>query len=162
MFYRPAGCKFLDAHVLQTMRMTNPPPPSNINRFKLLFLPGGGGGQSDQIFMLILLEMIQICTCIVFKQVTASTCLYNICHSQARVEMTENIYGIWKRRFPLIKHIRLHVKNSVCVKTASVILHNMAMEWNESLPKLHMEIPLSLCHRYIRNKIISAQGYCHS
>ena len=67
--------------------------------------------------------------------------MYNVRHSQARVERTENIYGIWKRRFPLIKHIRLHVKDAVRVITATAILHNMAMTWNDSLPEFHMEIP---------------------
>ena len=75
------------------------------------------------------------------SQTCDSKCLFNVRHSQARVEMTENIYGMWKKRFPLIKHIRLHVNNAVRVITASAVLHNMAIEWNDTLPELQMELP---------------------
>ena len=75
------------------------------------------------------------------SQTSDSKCLFNVRHSQARVEMTENIYGMWKKRFPLIKHIRLHVNNAVRVITASAVLHNMAVEWKDTLPELQMESP---------------------
>ena len=42
--------------------------------------------------------------------------LFNIRHSGARVEHTECVYGMLKRRFPIIKQIRYkYFLNSICV-----------------------------------------------
>ena len=46
------------------------------------------------------------------SQTSDSKCLFNVCHSQAPVKVTEDIYGMLKKRFPLIKHIRLHINNA--------------------------------------------------
>ena len=66
-----------------------------------------------------------------------SKCLFNVRHSQCRVEQTENIYGMLKRRFPLVKYIRVQLNNAVRITTAAAVLHNMAVEWNEVQPEIH-------------------------
>jgi hypothetical protein len=57
--------------------------------------------------------------------------LFNIRHSGARVEMTENIYGIWKKRFPIITHLRTHLPQSMKIIVATAILHNLSVLWGE-------------------------------
>ena len=48
--------------------------------------------------------------------------------------MTETIYGIYKRRTPIVKFVRLNLKNTVKVATACAILHNIALDWNDEVP----------------------------
>ena len=71
------------------------------------------------------------------SQECMSKCLFNVRHSQCRVEQTENIYGMLKRRFPLVKYIRVQLNNAVRITTAAAVLHNMAVEWNEVQPVIH-------------------------
>ena len=52
-------------------------------------------------------------------------CLFNVRHSQARVEMTEDIYGIVTRRFPLTKHMRVDFDNAI----------NIALDWADPMPQ---------------------------
>ena len=61
-------------------------------------------------------------------------CLYNVRHSQARVEMTKNIYGMLKRRFPFIKFTRVNTLNAVKITTAAAVLHNMALDFADEMP----------------------------
>ena len=37
----------------------------------------------------------------------------------------------------MIKNIRVDHNNAVCITTAVAVLHNMAVEWNETQPKIH-------------------------
>ena len=75
--------------------------------------------------------------------------LFNYRHSAARVEMTECIYGIWKRRFPIIKSLRVHLPNAYKVITATAILHNLSVMWGEILgPDPHPDLPAELAENY--------------
>ena len=49
--------------------------------------------------------------------------------------MTENIYGIWKRRFPILNCLRLHLQNAIAVVEATAILHNISIVWGDLLPR---------------------------
>ena len=62
-------------------------------------------------------------------------CLLNVRHSGARVEMTENIYGMLKRRFPFIKFSRVNVDNLIKVTTATAVLHNLALDFADEMPE---------------------------
>ena len=59
---------------------------------------------------------------------------FNRKHSGARVEMTEDTIGIWKRRFPIIRWLRLKLNNAMKVVLATAILHNISIEWGEIMP----------------------------
>ena len=61
-------------------------------------------------------------------------CLFNIRHSSARVEMTENIYRMMKRRFPIVKYIQTKLRNANLITTAAAILHNMALDYKDEVP----------------------------
>ena len=63
-------------------------------------------------------------------------CLFNVRHSHARVRMTENIYEILKRRFPISKYIRCYVPNAVRIVQACAVLNNMAIVWRDAEPAL--------------------------
>ena len=64
-----------------------------------------------------------------------SKCLYNDCHSQARTEMTECIYGMLKQRFPIVKFIRAKLSNAIKIFQACAVLHNMAVEFRDEVPQ---------------------------
>jgi hypothetical protein len=40
-------------------------------------------------------------------------CLFNVQHLQARVEMTEDVYGLLKQRFPFVKYLRVDLPNAI-------------------------------------------------
>ena len=46
------------------------------------------------------------------------------------MESTECIYGMLKRRFPIIKGMRTHLDHSMAISLAVCILHNIATLWN--------------------------------
>ena len=54
--------------------------------------------------------------------------LFNIRLSGARTVMTENIFGIWKRRFPVLTNMRFHHEKAMKVVVATAVLHNFAIE----------------------------------
>ena len=68
------------------------------------------------------------------SRIDDNKCLFNIRHSSARVEMTENIYGMMKRRFPIVKYIRTKLRNAIRITTAAAILHNMELDCNDEVP----------------------------
>ena len=71
--------------------------------------------------------------------------LFNYRHSAARVEMTECIYGIWKRRFPILKSLRVNLPNAYKIITGTAILHNLSVLWNEILDADdHPDVPEEL------------------
>ena len=53
--------------------------------------------------------------------------LFNIRLSGARTVMTENIYGIWKRRFPVLTNLRFHHGKAMKAVVVTAILHNFAI-----------------------------------
>lgn len=48
--------------------------------------------------------------------------------------MTECIYGMLKRRFPILKYIRVKLGNAVKIAQACAVLHNMALDWADPVP----------------------------
>ena len=48
--------------------------------------------------------------------------------------MTENIYGMLKRRFPITKFIRAHLLNAIRIVQACVVLHNVALNYRDKVP----------------------------
>ena len=55
--------------------------------------------------------------------------------SAIRTIMTENIFGRWKKRFPILTNLRTHLELSQKIIIATAILHNIATLWNEELPE---------------------------
>ena len=49
--------------------------------------------------------------------------------------MTENIFGRWKKRFPIITNLRTHLELSQKIIIATAILHNIATLWSDPLPE---------------------------
>lgn len=60
--------------------------------------------------------------------------LFNLRHSGLRAECTENIFGMWKRRFPIVRNIRNHYPNAIEIIMATAVLHNLSVLWKEPLP----------------------------
>ena len=60
---------------------------------------------------------------------------FNQSLSAIRSIMTENIFGRWKKRFPIITNLRTHMELSQKIIIATAILHNIATLWNEQLPE---------------------------
>ena len=60
--------------------------------------------------------------------------LFNIRLSGLRTVMTENVYGIWKQRFPCLRNLRCHYQNAKDTIIATAILHNLAILWGDRLP----------------------------
>ena len=54
--------------------------------------------------------------------------------------MTENIYGIWKRRFPIIRCLHVTLENAQKIILATAILHNLSVLWQEILPDNHPDL----------------------
>jgi len=61
-------------------------------------------------------------------------CLFNVRHSQARVEQTEDIYGMLKKRFPYVKYLRVDLPNAIKIIATAAILHNIALDWADPMP----------------------------
>nr|CAH7753219.1 unnamed protein product [Callosobruchus chinensis] len=60
--------------------------------------------------------------------------LYNESIIRTR-NVVEGQYGVWKRRFPVLKlGMRLNVNTIMAVIVATAVLHNMAIEENEDIP----------------------------
>lgn len=65
---------------------------------------------------------------------TGRLSFFNRKHSGARVEMTEDTIGIWKRRFPIVRWLRVKLNNAMKIILATAILHNISIEWDEIFP----------------------------
>ena len=46
------------------------------------------------------------------------------------MESTECIFGMLKRRFPIIKAMRTHLDHSMAISLCVCILHNIAITWD--------------------------------
>ena len=60
---------------------------------------------------------------------------FNSALSAIRTIMTENIFGRWKKRFPIITNLRTHLELSQKIIIATAILHNIATLWSDPLPE---------------------------
>ena len=49
--------------------------------------------------------------------------------------MTEDIYEIVKRRFPLTKHMRVDFDNAINIIVTPATLHNIALDWADPMPQ---------------------------
>ena len=61
--------------------------------------------------------------------------IFNIRHCAARVEMTEDTFGVLKERFPVLKDMKYELDQAFRVIEAISVLHNLAIRWNEILPR---------------------------
>ncbi len=64
--------------------------------------------------------------------------LFNRCLSGLRTVMIENVFGIWKMRFPILNHIGCHISLAQDIITATAILHNLLVRWNANLPDVDL------------------------
>ncbi len=60
--------------------------------------------------------------------------LFNLRLSGLRAEGPENIFGMWKSRWPIIKHVRLNHDKAMEAVFATAVLHNLCVHWNKPEP----------------------------
>ena len=61
--------------------------------------------------------------------------LFNTIISGMSTIKIENIFGKWKRRFPILSELRTKLILSQKIILATTILHNIKTMWNEELPE---------------------------
>ena len=59
--------------------------------------------------------------------------LFNRRLSGLRTVMSENVYGVWKRRFPILKSMRTKLELSQKVIIATAVLFNIGRQWGDDL-----------------------------
>ena len=75
------------------------------------------------------------------KPITRAEIRFNQHVSRARVKV-ENLFGVWKRRFPCLRHVlRLKLNTALVVIVATAVVHNYAREKNDPLPDDDDELP---------------------
>ena len=62
--------------------------------------------------------------------------LFNLRLSQARVVMTENVFGIWKARFPILKNMRFSHHDAMRTVVATAVLMNFG-----TMERLSLDFP---------------------
>ena len=74
-----------------------------------------------------------------FPTAEAANCprktLFNRRISGLRTVMSENIYGVWKRRFPILKAMRCDLVLSQKIVVATAILFNISRAWRDEGPE---------------------------
>ncbi len=55
--------------------------------------------------------------------------LFNERLSGLRTAMSEDVYGVWKSRFPCLRCLRCHLPLAQDIILATAMLHNMAVRW---------------------------------
>ena len=60
--------------------------------------------------------------------------LFNKRLSGLRTVMSENVFGIWKRRFPILRNMRTHLELTQKIIVATAILENIAIKLGEEVP----------------------------
>ena len=88
----------------------------------------------DSAFAISPVMITPYTTAEVEADVTGKLRRFNTKHSGARMEMTEHIFAVWKRRWPIIRSLRVHLQNAQRIVLATAVLHNMAILWREELP----------------------------
>jgi hypothetical protein len=66
--------------------------------------------------------------------------LFNFRLSALRTVMSENVFGIWKRRFPVLRMLRAFYLTSKDIILATAILHNLAVKFGEVDPEEDEEV----------------------
>ncbi len=61
--------------------------------------------------------------------------LFNKRLSGLRTVMSENVYAVWKKRFPCLRYMRCHHRLAKKIIVATAILHNIAVRWNAEEPE---------------------------
>lgn len=60
---------------------------------------------------------------------------FNYKLSAIRTICTENVIGLWKRRFPCLRMgIRTKLSTACDIVVATAVLHNLALQWGEPEP----------------------------
>ena len=72
--------------------------------------------------------------------------LFNYWHSSLRQECTENIFGLFKRRWPVVKNMRWHYWHAVEAILACAVLHNVGVRWRDEVEDLPPEDDEPLLH----------------
>ena len=67
--------------------------------------------------------------------------LFNKRLSGLRTVMSENLYGVWKRRFPVLKSLRTHFELSQKIVVATGVLFNIGRFWGDDTPEEGEEAP---------------------
>ena len=55
--------------------------------------------------------------------------------SGLRTVMSENIYGVWKRRFPILREMRMNLVTCQKIIVATGILFNIGRRWGDEEPE---------------------------
>ena len=73
-----------------------------------------------------------------YAKAVAANCrrktLFNRRISGLRTVMSENIYGVWKRRFPILKAMRTEMVLSQKIIIATALLFNISRMWRDDGP----------------------------
>ncbi|KAI4458813.1 hypothetical protein MML48_7g00005474 [Holotrichia oblita] len=76
--------------------------------------------------------------------ITRAENLYNEAHIRTR-NCVERLYGIWKRRFPVLAHgMRLQLRSIQCVIVATAVLHNIACDEKEEVPPVDADVMMDI------------------
>lgn len=67
--------------------------------------------------------------------------LFNTRFCGLRTVMSENVYGVWKSRFPCLRNLRCHYENAKKTIVATAVLHNISILWNDAMPEDEPEVP---------------------
>ncbi len=65
----------------------------------------------------------------------ATKALFNSRLCGIRTMMTENLFALWQRRFPILNHNRMDKENVIATVGATGILHNISILWNDEMPE---------------------------
>ena len=65
--------------------------------------------------------------------------LFDIRHSAAQVKMSEDMFGIFKQRFPILRDMRYGLQYAMRVTESCAVLHKLAIRWGDILPQYKYE-----------------------
>lgn len=65
----------------------------------------------------------------------ATKALFNSRLCGIRTMMTENLFALWQRRFPILNHNQMEKENVIATVSVTGILHNISILWNDEMPE---------------------------
>ncbi|XP_066585460.1 putative nuclease HARBI1 [Prorops nasuta] len=88
---------------------------------------------------------------------------YNEIHSRTRM-VVERTFGVWKRRFPCLSNgLTLKLQTCTSIITATAVLHNLLLMYNEILPEAEdgeiVTSSLTENENYIENDVEPGNGF---